>query len=98
MEKVQESLGEMLVRLEKEDRERLRWREERPFWVPYCGYGPGWCLKKEACRGKKMFAVRGCRFLRMLHAWTGLGPDEWKAIVLYAYHHPLKVKTGRRRR
>ena len=74
-------------------------KNKRPFWIPYCGYGPGWCAKIERCPGlrpKQWNAfdepVRGCPFLRVLHPWTELAVEEFKAIVWYAYHHPLKVK------
>lgn len=77
-------------------------KAERPFWVPYCGYGPGWCVKTCACPGRPTRQynsfdepVRGCSFLRELHPWTGLGYDAFKAIVWEAYHHPLKVKRAR---
>ena len=76
-------------------------KDECHFWVPYCGYGPGWCAKKVKCLGgKKMLfkpsgePVRGCSFLRLLHPWTGLSAEAFRAIVEYAYRHPLRVKRG----
>lgn len=73
-------------------------KDERTFWVPYCGYGPGWCVKTAVCPGSNaMLAnpfdrpVPGCHFLKKLHPWTRLGAVEFAVIVDYAYNHPLRV-------
>ena len=78
------SLGEMIALFNAKE-------TTRPFWIPYCGRGPGWCWKLDTCPSES-WRNQGCVYLAHRHPWSGLSPKAFQEIVSYAYKHPLRVR------